>query len=130
MSQEDKVPDLRGNKNGEVSRRQGTKRVRKSRSRYESGDGRVHMASEGLVGTQGAETAPLSSVVHTPTQDSTASTPIQPIRGGGRGEGGYTLPPEPHLAGNRAPLSHVLDEGQELLLSPGQVEEKKLWQPD
>lgn len=44
--------------------------------------------------------------------------------------GGYALPPEPHLAGNCAPLSHVLDEGQELLLSPGQVEEKKLWQPD
>lgn len=40
------------------------------------------MASEGLVGTQGAETAPLSSVVHTPTQDSTASTPIQPMGGG------------------------------------------------
>lgn len=51
--------------------------------------------------------------------------PIQPTRGRG-----HTLPPEPHLAGSRAPLSHVLDEGQELLLSPGQMEEKKLWQPD
>ena len=32
----------------------------------------------------------------------------------------------PDLAGDCAPLSHVLDEGQKLLLSPEQMKEERL----
>lgn len=40
--------------------------------------------------------------------------------------GNHTPLPEPHLAGDCVPLSHALDEGQELLLGPEQMEEEAL----
>lgn len=70
-------------------------------------------------GTQGPDAALLRSVVPTPPFHRTPLPSSPP-------QGDHTLLPEPHLAGNCAPLSHVLDEGQELLLSPEQMEEERL----
>lgn len=90
------------------------------KSGVRSGLGCSHGPFQGLQahrawwGTQGPDTALLSSEVH--------STPLpsSPPRGD------LTPLPEPHLAGSCAPLSHVLEESQELLLSPEQTEEERL----
>lgn len=76
----------------------------------------------GLGGEHRVQILPCSarwSTPHTYTGfHSTHSLPAHP--------GNHTLLPEPHLAGDCAPLSHILDECQELLLSPEQTEEERL----
>lgn len=119
VSQENKVTNLRGKKNrggGELVT--GDWKSEKALGVSLRSGLQVHRA---WWGTQGPDSARLSSVSHTPhTGFHRTPLPSSPP------QGDYTPLPEPHLSGDCAPLSHVLDEGQELLLSPEQMKEERL----